>query len=102
MREVPRTYSKTMTKPIDTVPEGYIPCLWEVPVRDGFYDVSILGLVDGRICRKEDCVYYNPYSGKWDIPSGTVTHWRERVPDAEDIEEFQKREREARLWSLQT
>ena len=81
--------------PIDTVPEGYIACVWELPVCGGFYDVSVIGLgEDYRLQRREECAYYDSDTGKWDISSGTVTHWRECIPDASDIEEFQKRERE--------
>lgn len=72
-------------------------------MRSDFYNASVLGLgADGRLCREEVLAYYDVDFGKWDVSRGTVTHWREYVPDTADIEEFKKREREARLWSLQT
>ena len=81
----------------NSVPEGFISVEYELPLCDGVYEIC------GMFGKRAEALFDSACSAFMPVPGVIgVVAWRECMPDAADIEEFRKRERELReQWSLQ-
>lgn len=81
----------------NNIPEGFVAVEYELPLRDEVYEIY------GLFGKRAETLFDSACSAFLPVPGVIgVVAWRECMPDAADIEEFRKREREAReQWSLQ-
>ncbi len=85
---------------VDAIPDGFISLEWELPVCGGWYELLATVFRGGKLVREIVTGYYDAERECFAPVPGAlyVTHFREAMPDAVDLEEFHKREEMGAIW----